>query len=134
MFKKFQRNNFFKYEIFNMLFDKILYNVDLCEFFVSNRKFCLSLNICFFKVFFNSNFFYIYFIIAIYYFYLSIFFISALKKEILVIEILLIEFNFFNMTFDTTISDFLRYLIFKLYFENSDTHLINRLNQFFIVF
>ena len=39
-----------------------------------------------------------------------------------------------NITFNTTISNFLRYLIFKLYFENLNIYLTNRLNEFFIVF
>ena len=129
MFKKFERNNFFKYKIFFILFDKTLYNVDSFEFFVSNRKFYLSLTICFFIFFFNLIFFWIYFIIAIYHFCSSIFFIITLRKRVF-----FIKSNFLNITFDTTILNFLQYLIFKLYSENSDIYLINLLNEFFIVF
>ena len=134
MIRKSQRNNFSGYEIFFMLFDKILYNVNLFEFFVFSRKFCPSSNICFFKFSFDSMSFWIYSIIAVYHFCSSISFIIALKERILLAEIHFIKFDFLNMTFNTTASDSLRHLIFKLYSKNSDIHLINCLNKFFFVF
>ena len=72
--------------------------------------------------------------IAIYHSCLSIFFILALKERILLTEIFFIKSDFLNMTFDTTVSDFLQYLLFKLYSKDSNIHLINRLNKFFINF
>ena len=90
-----------------MLFDKILYSVDLFEFFVLNQKFRLTLNIYFFKFFLNSMFFWIYFIIAIYHSYLSIFLIIALKERILLTDFFFIKFDFLNITFNITMLDFL---------------------------